>query len=50
MLFPEVFLQTHQRLIAVLERFKPDLYVPGNPVHPLTFIHGVMALLGRYRK
>ena len=35
---------------SFLERFKPDLYVPGNPVHPLTFIHGVMALLGRYRK
>lgn len=32
------------------ERFTPDLYVPGNPVHPLTFIHGVMALLGRYHK
>lgn len=35
---------------SFLERFKPDLYVPGNPVHPLTFIHGVMALLGRYHK
>jgi Ni,Fe-hydrogenase III small subunit len=23
-----------------------DLYVPGNPVHPLTFINGVMDLLG----
>ena len=35
---------------SFLERFTPDLYVPGNPVHPLTFIHGVMALLGRYHK
>lgn len=25
---------------------KPDLYVPGNPAHPLTFINGVMDLLG----
>jgi Ni,Fe-hydrogenase III small subunit len=23
-----------------------DLYVPGNPCHPLTFINGVMDLLG----
>jgi hypothetical protein len=23
-----------------------DLYVPGNPVHPLTFINGVMDMLG----
>jgi Ni,Fe-hydrogenase III small subunit len=23
-----------------------DLYVPGNPVHPLTFINGVMDLVG----
>ena len=26
-----------------------DLYVPGNPVHPLTFINGVLGLLGRGR-
>lgn len=24
-----------------------DLYVPGNPVHPLTFINGVLDLIGR---
>ena len=30
-----------------LDRVAPDLYLPGNPVHPLTFIHGVMALTGR---
>jgi Ni,Fe-hydrogenase III small subunit len=23
-----------------------DLYLPGNPIHPLTFINGVMDLLG----
>ena len=34
-----------------LDRVQPDLYLPGNPVHPLTFIHGVMALTGRsFRK
>ena len=25
-----------------------DLFVPGNPVHPLTFIHGIMELTGRW--
>lgn len=29
-----------------LERFKPTLYVPGCPAHPLTFISGVLDLLG----
>lgn len=24
-----------------------DLYIPGNPVHPLTFINGVLSLLGK---
>jgi len=24
-----------------------DLYIPGNPVHPLAFINGVLSLLGR---
>jgi len=31
------FLDTHQ----------VDLYVPGNPVHPLTFINGVLDLIGK---
>lgn len=29
-----------------LERFKPTLYVPGCPPHPLTFVCGVLDLLG----
>ncbi|HEY5582355.1 MAG TPA: NADH:ubiquinone oxidoreductase, partial [Rhodoferax sp.] len=29
-----------------LDRFKPSLYVPGCPAHPLTFISGIMDLLG----
>lgn len=24
-----------------------DLYIPGNPAHPLTFIHGILDLLGK---
>lgn len=30
-----------------LEKYPVDLFVPGNPVHPLTFINGVLSLLGR---
>lgn len=26
-----------------------DLYVPGNPVHPLTFINGILTLIGRLK-
>jgi Ni,Fe-hydrogenase III small subunit len=29
-----------------IEKNNIDLYVPGNPVHPLTFINGVIDLLG----
>lgn len=31
---------------SFLERHEPDLYLPGNPVHPLTFIDGVRKMLG----
>ncbi len=30
-----------------IERIRPDLYVPGNPPHPLTFINGILDLTGR---
>lgn len=30
-----------------LKSLKPDLYVPGNPPHPLTFILGILALIGK---
>lgn len=29
------------------DKYKVDLYVPGNPIHPLTFINGVLDLIGR---
>ncbi len=29
-----------------IKKHPVDLYVPGNPIHPLTFINGVMDLLG----
>jgi Ni,Fe-hydrogenase III small subunit len=31
---------------SFLEQNHVDLYIPGNPVHPLTFINGVLDLLG----
>jgi Ni,Fe-hydrogenase III small subunit/NAD-dependent dihydropyrimidine dehydrogenase PreA subunit len=30
---------------AFLDRYKIDLYVPGNPIHPLTFINGILELI-----
>ena len=30
---------------SFLEKYPVDLYVPGNPVHPLTFINGVLDLI-----
>ncbi len=31
---------------SFLDRFAPSLYVPGCPPHPLTFINGILDLLG----
>lgn len=28
-----------------LSRYKVDLYIPGSPVHPLTFIYGILSLI-----
>ena len=33
-----------------LESKNIDLYVPGNPIHPLTFINGIVDLLGIFSK
>lgn len=32
---------------SFLEKHKVDLFVPGNPPHPLTFINGLLDLFGR---
>lgn len=32
---------------SFLENHQPDLYIPGNPAHPLTFIFGLLNLVGR---
>ena len=30
---------------SFLTKYPVDLYIPGNPVHPLTFINGVLSLI-----
>jgi Ni,Fe-hydrogenase III small subunit len=30
-----------------LEKYPVDLFIPGNPAHPLTFINGILRLLGK---
>jgi Ni,Fe-hydrogenase III small subunit len=32
---------------SFLDKFTIDLYVPGNPPHPLTFINGLLDLIRR---
>ena len=34
---------------SFLSKYPIDLYIPGNPVHPLTFINGVLSLLQKTR-
>jgi Ni,Fe-hydrogenase III small subunit len=31
-----------------LDKYPVDLFVPGNPAHPLTLINGILTLLGKY--
>lgn len=33
-----------------ISKYKVDLFVPGNPPHPLTFIHGVVELIRKRKK
>ena len=35
---------------SFLDKYPVDLYVPGNPLHPLTFINGVLDLIGKRAK
>ncbi len=32
---------------SFLDTHKVDLYIPGNPAHPLTIINGLLSLTGR---
>jgi Ni,Fe-hydrogenase III small subunit/ferredoxin len=42
-----LFAASHALDRSFFSRHTPDLYVPGNPAHPLTFIDGAMKLTGR---
>ncbi len=33
-----------------LDKYSIDLYVPGNPIHPLTFINGVLELIKKRKR
>lgn len=35
---------------SFLDKYHIDLYIPGNPVHPLTFINGLLALIAKKKK
>jgi Ni,Fe-hydrogenase III small subunit len=35
---------------SFLDKYPVDLFVPGNPVHPLTFINGLLDMIGNRRK
>ena len=40
-----IFADSHALNREFLENHHIDLYIPGNPVHPLTFINGILGLL-----
>jgi Ni,Fe-hydrogenase III small subunit len=42
-----VFQESTQLNREFLEKYPIDLYIPGCPTHPLTFINGVLQFLGR---
>jgi Ni,Fe-hydrogenase III small subunit len=42
-----IFAGSHALNRSFLEKYPIDLYVPGNPPHPLTFVNGVLNLIRR---
>jgi Ni,Fe-hydrogenase III small subunit len=42
-----IFAQSLALQRKFLDTITVDLYVPGNPIHPLTFINGVLSLMGK---
>ena len=42
-----IFLGSPALRRSVLDGMHVDLFVPGNPVHPLTFVNGILSLTGR---
>jgi len=41
-----IFAECNEVDRAFLDKFKPALYIPGCPTHPLSFISGILDLLG----
>jgi Ni,Fe-hydrogenase III small subunit len=31
---------------SFIDKYSIDLYIPGNPVHPLSFINGIIQMIG----
>ena len=42
-------IEEHDSLNEFLEKYKVDLYIPGCPVHPLTFINGVLSYIREHK-
>lgn len=42
-----IFLESKAIQREFADKYPVDLYVPGNPAHPLTFINGILQLLGK---
>ena len=40
-----IFAGSHALDRRFLDRYSVDLYVPGNPVHPLSFVNGILSLI-----
>jgi len=40
-----LFQQSPALIRQIIEQLKPDLYIPGCPIHPLTFINGILDYL-----
>jgi Ni,Fe-hydrogenase III small subunit/ferredoxin-like protein FixX len=34
---------------SFIDKYPVDLYIPGNPPHPLTFINGICSLIGKFK-
>ncbi len=45
-----IFIDSNAIDRSFLETHQVDLYVPGNPIHPLTFINGVLDLIRKRNK
>ncbi len=45
-----IFVDSNAIERSFLETHQVDLYVPGNPIHPLTFINGVLDLIRKRKK